>query len=380
MPRVVMVVAFGMLLGLVGLDLALAAVRGQDELHNALHVEDERTLWRTAPNFRDEWVSTDSYGLRNPGLSRTADKRELRVLTLGDSRVFGARNEGPTDEETWQVQLEGQLRTHAREGLRVLNGGVGGYSTMQACQHGLRLIEVIQPDLVLLVVSPGGRCLIDSSSAYANVLIGGQLVPRDLASRVPHRFMKPVMAAHRWLSDHSSLYAHYRAFVGELDGGLGALRESFMYCGDAEMRHDVAYFVERTFRAIDELNHAIERNHARLVVVVLHEYAGTNDARWSSFVAAHVGSVGPRLGTPRQKPIEALQERLRRNRIASWSILEFQQRISDDRQKYFAGRGQDQEHLSAIGSQLLAIELARQFESSGILRVLSKSRAEHPRR
>lgn len=380
MPRVVCVLVLGMVLGLIGLEMALAVVGGPDEQGDALHVHDERTLWRNASNFRDEWLSTDSYGMRNPGLPRDADKRELRILTLGDSRVFGARDFGPKDEETWQAYLQAQLGPRAKEGVRVLNGGVGGFSTVQACQHGLRLIEVVEPDLVMLLITPGGRCLVDASSTYANELVDGQLVPRDIVRSVPRACLKDAATAHVWLSKHSGLYAHYRRVVGELDGGIGEFRGGFVYTGDAELRNDASYFVDRAFRAIEELNRAVAHKRSRFVAVVLHDHPGTNDVAWARFVDAHVNGRGPKAGTSRQQPIEALRARLQRIGVTSWSMLGLQERISGDRLKYFADDGTDWEHFSPIGNQLFAIELAQQFEKSGLLPAMSKARAKAPRR
>lgn len=380
MPRVVCVLVLGMVLGLIGLDLALAVVEGPQGPVDALHVDDERTLWRNASNFRDEWLSTDSYGLRNPGLPRDASKYELRVLTLGDSRVFGARDFGPKDEETWQAYLQGQLAPHVKEGIRVLNGGVGGFSTVQASQHGVRLIEAIEPDVVLLFVAPGGRCMIDVSSSYANVFVDGRLVPRDIAVGVPARCVRVAASAHDWLSDHSALYARYRVLAGELDGGIGALRASFVYTGDANLRSDARFLLDRTFHAVDELVHAAKRKQCRLIAVLMHDSPGTSDAEWSRFVATHLDSGGPKTGTKRQQAIEALRARLQRLGVHGWSIVPLQEQLVVDRKKYFADDGSDWEHLNAIGNRLLAIELAKEFERSGLLRALSESRKTTPRR
>lgn len=86
-------------------------------------------------------------GLRTQRRPSPRDPRTRRIVTLGDSGVFGW---GVPEVETWQNQLEVRLASaFPGTAFEVLNLGVPGYSTVQS----LRLMERIgwrfAPDVVL---------------------------------------------------------------------------------------------------------------------------------------------------------------------------------------------------------------------------------------
>lgn len=380
MPRVVCVLVLGMVLGLIGLDLALAVVQRPGATGDALHVPDERTLWRNASNHRGERVSTDALGLRNPGLPKDADKREVRILLLGDSRVFGAGELGPLDDETLHAQLTRQLATRVRPGVRVLNGAVSGFSTVQACHHGVRYLDVVEPDLILLFVSPGGRCLLDTSSTYEHVRIDEVLVPRDLAEWAPRRFVLPIARVHRWLSEHSPMYGRHRRVASDLDGGLGDVRTGFVLTGERNPGGDVLYLLEQTFHAVEGLRLMASRKHARVLAVTIYDAHATSESTWKQFIRTKLNRRGPKPGTRREHAIEVLRSRLAGLGVPSWFFPEFQESAAANRKQYFADDGRDGEHLNAAGTALFAVTLTKAFDDSGVLRELAANRAAHPRR
>ncbi|MBK6939050.1 MAG: SGNH/GDSL hydrolase family protein [Planctomycetes bacterium] len=380
MPRVVGVLVLGMVLGLIGLDLALAVVQGAGAVGDALHVPDERTLWRNASNYRGERVSTDAFGLRSPGLPRDADKREVRILLLGDSRVFGGGEPGPLDDEALHAQLTRQLATRVRAGVRVLNGAVSGFSTVQACHHGIRYLDVVEPDLVLLFLSPGGRCLLDTSSTYENVRIDNVLVPRDLAAWAPRRFVLQIARIHQWLSEHSRMYARHRRVASDLDGGLGDVRTGFVFTGEPNPGGDVQYLLEQTFHAIEGLRVLASRKHGRVLAVAIYDAHATSESTWKQFIQLKLNRRGPKPGTRRERTIEALRARLASLGIPSWFFPEFQESAAASRKQYYADEGRDGEHLSAAGTALFAVTLTKAFDDSGVLRELAANRAAHLRR
>jgi lysophospholipase L1-like esterase len=89
-------------------------------------------------------VSTNEIGLRSRPIP--SEKREFRVLVLGNSCAFGI---GVDDEETWPARLEEVLRRATGSEVLVMNASVPGYSSYQ----GKRFLETrgfaLRPDLVI---------------------------------------------------------------------------------------------------------------------------------------------------------------------------------------------------------------------------------------
>jgi hypothetical protein len=90
----------------------------------------------------DVVAAIDGRGLRDH--PHTAPARPV-ILALGDSMTFG---EGVPADRTWSANLE------RASGIRVENGGVPGYSTLQMEGRARRLIPRLRPDLVLVTFSP----------------------------------------------------------------------------------------------------------------------------------------------------------------------------------------------------------------------------------
>lgn len=95
-------------------------------------------------------VSTNAEGLRTPYPAVPATDGTLTVLMLGDSRIFGWGVEG---YETIAAGLEAALMQRTGRSVRVINGGVPGYSSVQS----LMLLEtrglMFKPDLVVWEIS-----------------------------------------------------------------------------------------------------------------------------------------------------------------------------------------------------------------------------------
>jgi|GEM_PF-4883744 len=104
---------------------------------------DPQTLWKFQANtsfFDDTQVYTiDQHGMRTP----LAHQEKESILFVGDSSAFGL---GVADQDTLPEQ------TAACSGLRPLNAGVSGYSTLQIANQLPSLLETFKPHWVVLVV------------------------------------------------------------------------------------------------------------------------------------------------------------------------------------------------------------------------------------
>ena len=105
-------------------------------------------------SFGGVQATTNSLGLRSP--EPTADA-PLRILTLGDSSVFG---DGVADEETFSAVLA------QRTGWDVQNGGVPGYTCAQSSDRYAELADVIQPDVLIIYSAHNDARVIRSDEAW----------------------------------------------------------------------------------------------------------------------------------------------------------------------------------------------------------------------
>lgn len=154
----VLAVAGGSVAALV---IAEAAVRVADpigisyyEHARAYHrdkIADATRGFRHRPGLRATYgrtdVSINEIGLRDDPIAPKADG-EYRIVAVGDSVTFGW---GVPRVDTFTEQLERDLALRLGRPVNVINGGVGGYNSVQELaflrEDGLRL----SPDLVLLV-------------------------------------------------------------------------------------------------------------------------------------------------------------------------------------------------------------------------------------
>lgn len=125
---------------------------------------DARYLWKLTPGYviRSGDGSTTTVGplgLRDTFVPHAKAANEVRILTTGDSSVYGW---GVPDGRTYQEELERRLQTQFPQlRIEVINLGIPGYSTVQT----LRLLEdvgwALQPDL-LIVSNIFSDCNIDA--------------------------------------------------------------------------------------------------------------------------------------------------------------------------------------------------------------------------
>jgi lysophospholipase L1-like esterase len=113
-----------------------------------------------------EPVHVNHLGLRGPDLPRK-ESDEVRVLCLGDSLVYG---QGVSDADTIPDLLAAEFAARAEEvhrSVRVVNGGLRGYDTIQEIALLEELGPRIEPDLVVLFWYPNDleRPRVDSACA-----------------------------------------------------------------------------------------------------------------------------------------------------------------------------------------------------------------------
>jgi len=116
-----------------------------------VHEPDPASGWRLSPNQEaaratleyELVIHTNSQGLRGPERPAEPAPGEFTILLLGDSYMEAAHVE---EAQSFAHVLEASLG----RGYRVINLGVGGYSTVQAWREFEVRGGAYQPDLVLL--------------------------------------------------------------------------------------------------------------------------------------------------------------------------------------------------------------------------------------
>lgn len=134
--------------------LRLFAPQNTEPNPRGLYAKDPELDFVLAPKISGvskspEWnvkVETNSIGIRERELTKKAIG-ERRILILGDSFTFGS---GVEVEEVYPRQVEGFLQSGGLPNFTVINAGVPAYSTFQEVIWFERIVDLIQPDAVIL--------------------------------------------------------------------------------------------------------------------------------------------------------------------------------------------------------------------------------------
>jgi len=110
---------------------------------------DDLLFWKLRPGATgpdgQPWINSD--GLRGPEVG-AKQEGEFRILSLGESSTFAAQL--PYDS-SYSAVLERRLNeSRATGSVRVLNGGVPGYSLFQGVTFLQHRAPTLEPDMVLL--------------------------------------------------------------------------------------------------------------------------------------------------------------------------------------------------------------------------------------
>ena len=167
-------------------------------------------LWEAKPGL-DEGKSINPMGMRGEMLARPKPARERRLMVIGDGVGFG---EGVAVSQTLGQVAVDELGG-ARVGLKAINGGVRGYSTLQS----LNLMDLrgwsLAPDVLVIVESSTDRQV--STHVDEEVIPLVQL-PSTLARQLS-RFGLFQLIDHRVGVIYGRHHRRYRAILGgEIDG------------------------------------------------------------------------------------------------------------------------------------------------------------------
>jgi len=89
----------------------------------------------------------NSLGMRGPEVPQERASGEVRLLTLGDSSIFGY---GVEEHQVFEQVASTVLRTFWRSPVRGFNGGTPGHTSVQALATLIEIGPVVRPDWVVI--------------------------------------------------------------------------------------------------------------------------------------------------------------------------------------------------------------------------------------
>ena len=382
--RRLLAVLVGLVLVLVAVDVAVGppGPRSADGVDpDGYYVPDERVGWLPRPHYAEAELETalDRFGMRNPELPADAPTDEVRVLGVGSSRFYGAA--GVRQAATWGYHLQSMLDDLFPERVRVLNGSVMGYSAVQICRRATALLEAerdgvrLDPDLVLVSLSPGVQMMLDPDRTQGWTRVGGELIRADVLDGWPE-WLWPVRAGLHRLAQRSNLLARVRPplAVSE-DEGVGKSLEFWSYSG-AEQTPEVSALVERTFEEFAALRDAAASRGVELRVALLADPQQDSEARWTKFLPGFGHQGAPPVGTPRLEGVRLLRERLEELGLRVWDFSAEMEQLGADPERLYRP---DRIHWSPDGHWIVAIGIMKRLRDERIVERLLERRGEAPR-
>jgi len=144
------------MLYLIAGELAVRVLNPQEEfIQRDLFNADQKLGFRMVANYRGTMskkavpITTNSWGLRDREYSANGEPT-LRVYALGDSLIFGY---GVPLDQTYTRDLEKLLERRLGRKVQVVNGGVPGYGTLQELAFFEDTVDLVKPDVVVLIFS-----------------------------------------------------------------------------------------------------------------------------------------------------------------------------------------------------------------------------------
>jgi hypothetical protein len=374
-----LVVLVGVLIGFAAVDQVVAYVDrdvGREARENSPVQPDFVLGWTNRPHFENPKFQTvlDRFGNRNPEIPEDARLDELRIAAYGASRMYGA--EGALQPEVWNYKLEQQLRSGGAD-VRVINGAVMGYSSAQAAERGSTQVGLLEPDLVILLVSSRGQMLLDPHGSLQWRRFGDSVrdvVPYDVVEGFPKSLWPTLAAVHNFMARNSAIYRRSRArfqIAGTLDQKIQA------WClSRAPMPSEVRDKVEQTLERIELLARQVEQQGGEFRALVMPEAYMDKPIRWQNHLRGTQDTGAPPLGTPREEPNETLIEMLAERGVRAWNFFEEGDRMGQGGERFYMDAAG---HWSHDGHSLIARGIANRILEEGLLEELAARRAANPR-
>lgn len=333
--------------------------------------------WTNKPGFENPEFRTrlDRFGLRNPEIPGDAPLNELRIAGFGASRVYGAG--GALQPWCWNYKLEQLLADRLPHPSRVLNGGVMGYSALQASRRASAFLDAIEPDVLWILISPEAQALLDGSSAHQWVQVGDgpeDVVPHDVVEDMP-RFLHGTLAAiHRAVNEHSGIYRRYRTQLEARDGRTASLTKWRLSKNPLPAQTEEIF--EGMLRALESLQATCDERGTALRVLVFPAQQNDSDEAWNDFLIRGKQDGAPPLGTPRREPSDELIRILEERGIKTWDFFPEMNEMGKQRARYIMG---DNYHWSELGHTTVARGIYRRMNQEGLLEEGVQARVANPR-
>jgi len=365
-------VVLGVAIGIVAVDVLVGSYSDDENKQGdrAVIRLDPELGWTNTPGYTvGDAVRINSVGLRGPEIPEDAPPTEVRILVTGASNTYGLAER---DEDTWRPRLEALLADELSPPPRVLNGGVQGYSIVQSTRRAARLIDRLDPDLVVVVVIPSRQAIIDTSPALNWTRVGGDVVPTSLVEGWPGATKRVPAALHKLLM-HSNLYRRYRALT-QLGQGVGPEHVEFMLT-NAEPPEIAREPLERTREEIGALVELAESRGIELRFAIAVETRGANPEQWPIWLEGAAEKGAPPVGTPMDEPFDALTRFVESAGGEAWDMRATLYRMCAD----WEANVNAKLHWSGPGHAMIAEDWARRITEGGLLEELAASRAGRPR-
>ena len=369
----------GVLIGMAVVDRAIARMDSDQGAEGGVSSIMRNPLlgWTNKPYFQNPEFRTqlDRFGLRNPQIPEDPPPDELRIVGFGASRVYGA---GKAHQPwCWNYKLETIMQRELPHPVRVMNGGVMGYSGLQAVRRAGAFLDALEPDLVWVLVSPGAQMLLDDSPAQHWIKTGDgpeDVVPFDVLDGVPE-FLQPIaVRLHELLNEYSGIYRRYR--TKKESGGKRVASITKWRLTTDPMSRPLQEILNRTLDEISALQRECEERGIELRILVFPEQQNDSERAWRDFLVKWQPAGAPPLDTPRTEPTDELQRILEERGIRVWNFFDELDRMGKDRKSFVM---EDSYHWSELGHTVIARGIFRRLTEEGSLSEMIERRKQNPR-
>lgn|GEM_PF-2878311 len=367
----------GLFLGFAAVDAVVARVDAADS-GGEMELGHPLLGWTNTAGHGDDELDRhhDRFGLRGEDIPDDADPRELRILGLGDSRIYGA-GEGVAQADVWNHALEDLLNAGRRRPVRVLNGGVMGYSVAQSCRRAVTLLDAVEPDLVFVAVSTSAQALLEDPDLGGFVEVDGRFVSRALASRWDPRLLPAVALTDDLLSRYSAIYSRHKNRE-VMQGTMPPIFLRWRYFDRVKDRDYLLRCLDATWASIRDLKAACEARGIELRMAVIPTSEMATPDRWQKWVQENAAIWQLPSDVVPQQSLNALKRTLRRDLgVEVWDLSGDVFEMGRNFDSNFIW--DDVHHWTPRGHERIAAGLMRELLADGLLKRLNDRRTAAPR-